>query len=92
MMPAILCALAIIGLDWYRTHTINEGFKKMSAASDRLTASVQATGASVDALITRIGTIPAPPPSDDTVLNAAADQLDALKVKVDATLPAAPTT
>ncbi len=72
--------------------TINRGFKRMSQATDRLTASVQAASASADALIARIATIPAPAPSDDTAVNAAADQIDALKTKLDATLPAsAPT-
>jgi hypothetical protein len=66
---------------------IKEGVEKMSQATDRLTASVQAATASVDALITRIGTIPAPPPVDETPVLAAADAFDALKTKVDAVLP-----
>ncbi|HYQ03708.1 MAG TPA: hypothetical protein VER96_33775 [Polyangiaceae bacterium] len=59
----------------------------MSAATDRLAASVQAASASADALIQRIATIPAPP-LDETPITAAADAVDALKAKLDATLPA----
>ncbi len=60
-------------------------YAHMSAANDRLTASLRAATASVDALIARI-----PAPADEAPVLAAADALDALKVKVDAVDPLAP--
>jgi len=70
------------------TTTIYAGARIMSAATDRLTASVQAATASVDALIARIP--PPAPPVDETPIIAAADALDALKAKVDAVNPEPP--
>lgn len=64
---------------------ITEGFEKMSQATDRLTASVNAATVAVEALIARI---PAPaPPVDETAIVAAADALDALTVKANAAVP-----
>ena len=58
----------------------------MSAATDRLTASTAALGASVDALIARIP--PPAPPVDETPVIAAANAIDALTAKVNSTDPA----
>jgi hypothetical protein len=66
--------------------TIKEGIEKMSAATDRLTASVQAATVAVDALVARIP--PPAPPVDETPIVAAADALDALTTKVNAIDPA----
>jgi len=57
---------------------LHKGFKDMSQASDRLNNSLLALNASVDALLAK------PVPNNDAELNAAADHVDALKVKVDA--------
>lgn len=60
----------------------------MSAATDRLTASLERATLSVDALIARL-----PPPAvpvDETPIVAAADALDALTAKVNGIDPAAP--
>lgn len=60
----------------------------MSAATDRLTASVSAATESVTALIARL-----PPPAvpvDETPIIAAADALDALTAKVNGIDPTAP--
>lgn len=69
-------------------HVIKKGFEEMSQATARLTASVQAAIASVDALIARIP--PPAPPVDETPIIAAVDALDALKTKVDAIDPKVP--
>lgn len=64
------------------------GVKIMSAATDRLTASLERATLSVDALIARL-----PPPAvpvDETPIVAAADALDALTAKVNGIDPAAP--
>jgi hypothetical protein len=79
-------ALAIVAGALLISATIYRGFKRMSAATDRLAASVQAVSASVDALVQRAHTIPAPP-LDETPITQAADAIDALKTKIDATLP-----
>lgn len=84
----IFLALAIAGvysLAWQFSY--QQRTKIMSQATDRLTASFQAATASVEVLIARIGTIPAPPPVDEMLVLAAADALDELKTKVDAVLP-----
>lgn len=66
--------LAFLAAEFLRT----KGQRKMSAATDRLAASVAALTTSVDALIAK------PVPNDDAVVNAQADAVDALKAKVDA--------
>jgi hypothetical protein len=81
-------ALAIVAGAFFVSATIYLGAKRMSQATDRLTASVKAASDSADALIARIATIPAPP-VDEAPIIAAADAVDALKSKLDATIPAA---
>ena len=56
----------------------------MSAALDRLTASINTLSASVDAAVAKITALPV---SDDTAVNALADQVDALTQKLDAAEP-----
>ncbi len=56
--------------------------KKMSAATDRLAASVATLSTAVDALVARL------PADDSAAVNAAADQVDALTAKVNAAAPA----
>lgn len=69
------------------------GVKRMSAATERLSNSVQALSVSVDALVARAESKPAPPapppPLDESLLVAAADAVDSLKARVDAALPVA---
>ena len=72
------------------TRAITQGVRRMSQATDRLTASVQACTAAVVALEARL------PVVDETPIIAAADALDALTTKVNgidpATIPAPPPT
>lgn len=84
----MITALAIVAGALIVSATIYVGAKHMSAATDRLAASVKAASDSADALIARIATIPAPP-LDETPIVSAADAVDALKAKLDATLPSA---
>jgi hypothetical protein len=66
------------------TRAKNQRTKIMSAASDRLTASLAALTTSVEALVAKLSV---PPPADDTAAEtAAADAADALTAKVNAAL------
>ena len=65
--------------------TIKKGFLRMSQASDRVNASLAGLSTSVEQLIAKPVPVPVP---DEAALNAAADQIDALKAKVDAAVSA----
>ena len=82
----MILPLAIVAGGFAIAASIYLGAKHMSAATDRLAASAVALAASVDALVARAATIPAPPPDESSII-AAADTLDTLKAKVDAALP-----
>jgi len=78
----LLCRL----LDGHHRALI-ERIELMSAALDRLTASVTTLSTSVDAAVAKITALPG---SDDTAVNALADTVDGLTAKLDAAEPAAP--
>jgi hypothetical protein len=86
-MPlVIIFALAAVLLAGLTIRAILE-FRTMSAASDRLAASVSALTTSVDAVLAKLATTPA---DDTAAVTAAADAVDALKAKVDAALATPP--
>lgn len=62
------------------------GVAYMSAATDRLNASIQNLTTAVDTAVAKIQAIPA---TDDAAVNAAADQVDALTAKLNSATPAA---
>ncbi len=83
---ACILATAVVAAGGLIALALRKGSTVMSLATDRLTASAAAVAAAFDTLLTRI---PVPsPPVDETPILAAADALDALKVKIDATDPA----
>lgn len=68
-------AIIIIGL------LLAGGVAYMSAATDRLNASIQNLTTAVDTAVAKVQAIPA---SDEAAVNAAADQVDALTAKLNA--------
>lgn len=79
----VLAAAAI----FYNASQRKKDRAHMSAASDRLAASVASLATSVDVAVAKLTTIPA---DDSAAEGAAADALDALKAKVDAAIAPPP--